>query len=165
MQHIICRTPNEISVYVDLINSQAARNISQQPRLLQYAKEALLKQTNLKGPKVVIVHNLERTIGYNYVVETAETDSIFYAQVGKDPTFTRFIKNGKPLATQHVTIVLMRDEDGHYAMHDTWIGLQSPPRPGSPNATEKSLPYWENHAFVLDNQPLQLRTVTKVCPY
>ena len=39
------------------------------------------------------------------------------------------------------------------------------PRPGSADETPESKPYWLNHALIFDNQPLQLQTLTKECPY
>jgi hypothetical protein len=164
MKHTIGHARNGASVYVDLIHSQAASHISQQPRLLNLVIEALQK-TNLSGQEVSIEYDAGRDIGYNFVVSTTEKDTVFYAQLVHDSIYTRFVKNGKPLPTQHLTLILSRDEDGDYSLLDTWIGRLSPPRPSSTDETTESKPYWSTHALVLDNQPIQSRTLTKVCPY
>lgn len=164
MKHPVGRTRNGIPVYVDLIRSQAAAHISQRPSLLGLVEKALSEIT-ANDSEIRIEYDMGRAIGYNFVVKTTTEDSIMYAQVLRDNTYTRFIKNGKPLPTQYLTILLQRDDDNAYELHDTWIGRIRPPRPGSDNETTASKSYWANHAFVLDNQSLQARTVTKVCPY
>lgn len=164
MKHTVALTRNGIPVYVDLVRSQAAIHIARQPRLLGLVKEALEK-ISARTREISIEQDMGRTIGYNFVVETTDKDTVLYAQCVRDTTYTRFVKNGKPKLTRFLTIVLRHDEDGNYELHDTWIGRLSPPRPGSTQETEGSKEYWANHAFVLDGQPLQLSTVTKVCPY
>jgi hypothetical protein len=165
MKHPIAHTKNGIPVYVDLIHSQAASHIAQQPRLLELVKEAL-KKASARGAEVSIEQDMGRAIGYNFVVETTDKDTVVYAQLMRETIYTRFVKNGKPAPTNYLTLVLRyNDDEGGYELHDTWIGHISPPRPGSENETESSKPYWATHAFVLDGQPLQLRTVTRDCPY
>ncbi len=165
MKHSIGQTRNGVTVYVDLIHSQAAQHIADQPHLLSLIAE-MLPHTTLRGSDFSIEHDMGRTIGYDFVVSTADTDTIFYAQLLRDSTYTRFVKNGKPLSTQHLTLHLHLSEDKTtYELRDAWIGHLSPPRPGSGHETTQSRPYWATHAFVFGNQSLQLRTVTKKCPY
>ncbi|HJQ08745.1 MAG TPA: hypothetical protein VJ836_04675 [Candidatus Saccharimonadales bacterium] len=165
MRHPVGNSQNGIAIYVDLIHSDAAKHISRQPYLLGLAGEAL-RQTTLQGPEAILEYNMGRTIGYNFVVNTKATDNIFYAQLVREKTYTRFVKNGQPDSTQYLTLILRRNEDDNtYELHDAWIGHLCPPQPGSTNETSESRQYWANHAFVLDNQPLQMRTVTRVCPY
>ncbi|HEY1835581.1 MAG TPA: hypothetical protein VGG13_02045 [Candidatus Saccharimonadales bacterium] len=166
MKHPVGRTRNGIPVYVDLIRSQAAARISQRPSLLGLIEKALSEIT-ASDSEIRIEYDMGHAIGYNFVVETTDEDSIMYAQLLRDNIYTRFVKNGKPLATRYLTILLQRDDQNNdaYELRDTWIGRIRPPRPGSDNETTASKSYWANHAFVLDNQSLQARTVTKVCPY
>jgi hypothetical protein len=165
MKHAAGYTHNNVPVYVDLIHSDAAKHIAQQPHLLGLLEEAL-KKISLRDPQVSIEFDMGRPIGYNFVVSTSDKDSIFYAQLLRDDTYSRFVKNGKPLATQYLTLILARhDDDTAYELLDIWVGRLNPPRPGSVNETANSRPYWETHAIVLDKQPLQSRTITKVCPY
>lgn len=164
MKHPVGRTRNGIPVYVDLIRSQAAARISQQPSLLGLLEKAL-REITANDSEIRIEYDMGRAIGYNFVVRTTAEDSIMYAQLLRDNTYTRFIKNGKPLPTNYLTILLQRGDNNTYELHDAWIGRIRPPRPGSDNETTASKSYWANHAFVLDNQSLQARTVTKICPY
>jgi hypothetical protein len=164
MKHPIATTSNGSAVYVDLVKSKAATNIALQPKLLGLVKE-LIQQTKLTTDAVHMESDMGRPLGYSAIVETTDKDTILYAQLLRDDTFTRFTKNGKALATQHLAVILKRDESGDYELHDTWIGRLTPARPGTEDETPASKAFWENHAFVFDGQPLQLRTVTKVCPY
>ncbi|HEY8999222.1 MAG TPA: hypothetical protein VIM53_02795 [Candidatus Saccharimonadales bacterium] len=164
MKHPIGQTRNGTQVYVDLIGSQAARHIAQQPQLLTFAKE-LLEKTAVEGSEANIEYDMGRSVGYNFLVTTKDTDTILYARPVKDEVYTRFVKNGKPFSTRYVTVTLVQNADNDYELSDIWVGRLTPPRPGSINETAESRPYWLHHAFVLDSQPLQLRTVTKTCPY
>jgi hypothetical protein len=164
MKHPIAQTHNGVAVYVNLIQSPAALHISAQPHLLALVKETL-QQTNLKVSDIRIEQDMGRDIGYDYVTETGENDGVFYAQLLRENTFTRFVKNGKPNATHYLSMILHRDDDGEYELRDTWIGRLSPPLPGDNQETQDSRTYWDSHALIFDRQPLQLRSVTKVCPY
>ncbi len=164
MNHQVGKSRNGLEVYVDLIGSDAARHVSQQPHLLGLVAE-VLRQTPLRGTDISIECDMGRNVGYDYVVSTKEADTIFYAKLLRDETYTRFVKNGKPLQTQFLTLVLHQRNDATYKLRDVWIGHVRPPRPGASNENTQSRAFWDEHAFVLDDQAIQTRTVTKVCPY
>jgi hypothetical protein len=164
VKHPIGQTRNGIAVHVDLVRSEAAKNIAQQPHLLNLVAEAL-QQTTVSNPNAKIEHDMGRVIGYNFVLKTTGSDSVFYAQLLRDETYTRFVKNGKPLPTQCLSMVLKRNQDGECELINAWIGPLSPPRPGTADEIAESKPYWAEHAVLLSNESLQLRSITKVCPY
>lgn len=165
MQHEVGQTRNNISVFVDLTRSNAAKQIAQYPNLLSLAKEAL-KWSHARGPSPIIECDMGRSIGYSLILETASDDPVFYAKVLNDEFYTRFVKRGEPNTTQFLTISLRSNgKVGDYIMHDIWIGRRHPGHPGSPNETEDSKNFWENHAFILQSQQLKHGTLTKVCPY
>ncbi len=164
MKHPITSTASGVTVYVDLIRSPAASHISQQPYLLSLIKE-VIRQKRLEGDTLSIDHDMGRLVGNASVVETSEKDVVIYAQRVREQTFSRFVKNGSPKQSPYLTVILRRDEDGDYELHDTWIGRLNPPRPGTENETSDSRPYWETHAYVYNHDAIQSRTVTKVCPY
>lgn len=164
MKHPIAQTQNGIAVYVDLINSPAAAVVGREPRMVEMVRR-IIEQTEATTPRVRIESNMGKNVGYNMVVETNESDTILYAQLLRQKTFTRFVKNGKPSSTQYVSVILHRDEDNNYELHELWLGRLRPSQPGSTTESVNSKPYWSTHAFVLDTQPIQHRSVTKVCPY
>ncbi len=167
MKHPIVQSRNGAQVYVDLIQSQAAKHISQHPHLLGLLAEAL-QQITLRGADAILEHDMGHVIGYSFVIKTAGSnndDGVFYAQLLRDNTYTRFVKKGKPVATRYLSMVLRRDEDGAYELTDVHIGRQSPPRPGTADETAESKSYWDTHAAILGSETLQLRSITKVRPY
>lgn len=164
MRHTVGQTRNGAHVYVDLIRSNAATQIASRPQLLTLVKE-VLAITNATRPEVVVEHDMGRNIGYDFVVPTTDKDIILYAQLLRDDVYTRFVKSGLPEATQFLSFVLRRNDDRSYELHNAWVGHNIPARPGSENATPEGRAYWENHAVVLTSQPIQSRTITRVCPY
>lgn len=165
MKHLVGHAKNGIEVNVDLITSRAAKHISQMPHLLSLAAEAL-QSIQLEKTVMDLEYDMGRTIGYDFVVETTDTDTIFYVQLVRDNTYTRFTKNGKPLSTKYLSMILCKsDDDTSYDLLDIWVGRLTPPRPGSDQATDDAKTYWEKHAFVFENQPVQSSTLTKTCPY
>ncbi len=164
MIHLVEYSQNYLPVYVDLVKSLAAKRIARQPYLLTLAAE-VLRHTILNKPVVHLEYDIGRTIGYDFVVETTNADAIFYAQLVRDNVYTRFTRNGKPVPTRYVSLVLQRTPDDTYIALDLRVGHFSPPRPGSVDETARSKTYWENHALVFDKQAIQSSTLTKMCPY
>src|SRR5690348_5115412 len=109
MIHLVGYTRNDVPVQVDLVTSEAAKHIARQPNLLTLATEALRNST-LHQETVHLEYDMKRTIGYDFVVQTGENDTIFYAQLVHDDVYTRFIKHGKPDATSFLTITLQRSQ-------------------------------------------------------
>ncbi len=164
MKHPIGFTKNGVEVYAYLTRSTIEKRLSRQPYLLTIAKE-MLAEVTLNGPKIYIEHDMRRQIGYDFIISTTEKDTVFYAQLMKDKVYTRFVKVGEPIHTSYITATLQQDDDNNYELSDIWIGRLMPPRPGSDDETAGSKPYWSNHAFILGDQALQTRSLTKICPY
>lgn len=164
MKHALGYTRNKTSVFVDLIQSRAAVSIAQKPILLEFIKEAL-ERTVAKGAEVTIQHDMGRIIGHSFVVETTDADSIMYAKLAREDVYTRFVKNGKAVSTSYLTFLLQKSDLQGYELVDAWIGPEYPPRPGSGKETAESMAYWNTHAYLLDRHPLQVRSITRVCPY
>ncbi len=164
MKHAIGQTQSGVVVYVDLIQSQAAKRIAHQPHLLSLVAEAL-QQATLHETDTRVECDMGRAVGYNFVIKAPGSDSVFYAQPLRDNTYMRFVKNGKPSSTKYVSMVLHQDKSGAYELDDVWLGRLRPPHPGTVDETAESKPYWATHAIVLTNELLQSATVTKLCPY
>ena len=164
MKHLIGQSRNGIPIHEQLIGSRAGENIARHPQLLSLAKEMFAKVT-LQGAEIHLEYDMDRSIGYNFIIETSDKDTIFYARLLKDDTYTRFVKNGKPQPTSYVAVTLFQDDNKDYELSDIWIGHLRPPSPGSSGETAESKRYWSSHALILDNQPMQLKTLTKICPY
>lgn len=164
MKHPVGQSRNGAYVYVELIGSPAATHIAQQPQLLALAQE-MLNQVSVLGAEANIEYDMKRSLGYNFVIATTEQDTILYGRLIKDDIYTRFVKNGKAIASNFLTLTLLRRSDNSYELSDIWIGRLRPPRPGSANETAESRPYWSTHAAVLDSKFMQIRGITRECPY
>lgn len=164
MMHTICTTKNGRRVSVDLVSSQAAAQISRRPHFLTYVSEALSKAT-LGVARQAVTHDLGRTIGYDFVVETHDSEAVFYAQITKETIYTPFTKKGEPAATSLLTMVLTYSEADGYILEDLWPGSFRPPRPGDTAATNESQEYWRSHAYIFEDQHLRASSITRECPY
>jgi len=166
MKHLVGQSHNGILAYIDLTqNTAAVKSIARQPHLLTLAGEALGRSI-LDGRDLTIEYDMGRPVGYDFVIETDEDDTVFYVRLIGDGTFTRFTRKGKPAATNFLSISLQPDPNSEaYNVTDIWVGHQRPPRPGCETVTKDSKPFWEHHAFLFQNQPMQTNTLTKTCPY
>jgi hypothetical protein len=151
-------------IYVDLVHSAAAKQISRQPYILGLAREAL-QTTSVKGTSPVVVRDMGRAIGYDFIVPTNDASKVFYAKVTRDDVYTRFVREPKPSPTSFLTLTLTRRPAGDYELLGVWVGKVGPPRPGSENETPESREFWAHHACLLDKESLQTQTITKDCPY
>lgn len=164
MTHPVGVTRNGAQVYAYLTNSQLSKRVSRQPQLLTLAKEMLATMT-LRAPTICVEYDMQRQIGYDFIIDTTDKDIIFYARILKDDVYTRFVKNGEPTPARHLSAKLLRDSNNNYELSDLWIGRLIPPRSGSADETAESKAFWSNHAFIFVDQPLQAQTITRTCPY
>jgi len=164
MQHFIGQTHNGTEVYVELIGTEAGRQVARQPQLLSLTKE-MLAHITVHGSDISIEYDMQRPIGYSSIAPTTDQNVVFYGRLLKETIFTRFVKNVKPHATRYLSIQLLRSQTGSYELTDIWIGRLRPAQPGSSAETAEGKQYWANHAVIYADQHLQLQTVTKVCPY
>jgi hypothetical protein len=160
----IAQSENGIDIYVNLISSSAGHYVSRRPYVIDLLKE-ICRSANISGPKVVIERNMGRNIGTTDIVETSDTDTIYYAQPIKTATFSRFARNRYPQLSKILTVIMVRDSDGNYEVQDTWIGPSRPPFPGDEHEAANSKVYWQTHALVQDAQAIQSKSITKTCPY
>src|SRR5438270_126214 len=163
-RYVIVQSPKGYEVYINLISSSAGHYLSRRPYVINLIKE-VLGTMKLRGDHVEIEHDMGRNIGNTDIIETSEKDTIYYAQPNKTTVYSRYAKNRYPLPSKTLTIILARDKAGDYEVCDTWIGPCSPPFPGHEKETANSKPYWQTHALVQDAQPIQSKSITKLCPY
>ncbi len=164
MKHLVSHAQANVTVYVDLIHSLAAKRVSQQPQLLTYASE-VIQQEGFVPTEAILEYDMGRQIGFSPIMETTGEDKVFYARLVKDDIYTRFVKSSQSNPTQIVTLCLKQTDNGNYELYDLWLGRAYPPRPGSDDETGNSKAFWLKNAFMFDNQPIQTSTITKTCPY
>lgn len=151
-------------VYVNLISTSVGQYLSRRPQVIALIKELLVAR-ELSGAHMIIEQDMGRNIGTTDVVVTSEHDNIYYAQPVKTEVFSRFAKNRNAQVSPMLTVIVEQDNTGDYMVSNAWIGAYFPPFPGDVHETTQSKTFWQNHAMVHNAQAIQLKTVTKECPY
>ena len=162
--HRINRPSEAIQIYAHLTAMPLAAHVSDNPHLLRLVEEAI-DVSQLVGTTVRLQHDMGRNIGHSELVNTQDTDTIFFARRSKLAGYTRFVKNRKSEQTRFITIYLVRDRDGDYELTNVWIGKDYPPIPGTDNSIDGSHDFWSRHAVVYNGQSIVSNTLTKTCPY
>lgn len=157
-------TSNGITVNIDLVHSGAAQLISRRPHLLTLASQIVNKIT-LIDSHLTMTYDMGRAIGYDFVVTPSAIDVVFYAQLAKENTYIPFTKKGTPASTNLLTMVLRHSETDGYCIEDLWPGPYRPSLPGTATETPESKPYWENHAYIYEDQHLKVSSITHDWPY
>ena len=163
-KHIVATSLNGKEVYAYLMQQPLSAAISRNPHLLALIKEAV-STLNLTQQDILLEQNMGRNIGYGEMIATREKDTIFYARLVREETYTKFVKNRKTEPTPFLTLNLRKDDDGNYEIKDVWIGKTFPPVPGNAAETEQSKSYWEDHAVAFNGQAIMASTITKECPF
>jgi hypothetical protein len=145
MKHLIGQTSSGLEVHVELIGSEAGRQISYQPHLLSLAKE-MLEHSTPRRADGSLEYDMRRPIGYSSVVTTTDESMVLYGRLFKDDVYTRLVKNVPPETTHYLSLELAWDPAGSYTLTDIWIGRMRPPRPGSMTETPEGKDYWADHA-------------------
>jgi len=164
MIHPIGTTKNGSAVSVDLVSSHAGPQIAQQPHLAQLAQN-LLSASDVKGDHVWLEGDMGQPIGICDVIETTQADTIFYAQRLRSDVFVRYVKNRKLELTPFLSLELRRIDKNTYELLQVIFGHPLPPLPGEEGHTAKDREYWDNHAFLWGDWPVNSRTTTKTCPW
>ena len=152
----LCRTKNNLDVYVDFTGSHAATHLADTPGLLELVKEALLTISPVED-NVYTEVDLGRIIGTSDLVETTENDDVFYAKRLNRTNYTRFVRDRQPVPTSVISLVLHRQKDG-YLLYSAWAGWAAPPFPNDKDETPESREFWKSHALVWGQQAVQHNT-------
>lgn len=163
MKHPVAISSNQKTVVVDLVISPAAAQIAQQPHLLEIAS-ALLKTSELAGHNIWVSKDMGRPIGNCDVIETTETDVIYYAQRMKSDVYTRFVKNKRLELTNIMSIELTSADDATFEIQQIILGNPIPPSP-SEGGSKESRTFWATHAMLWGDWPTKSASITRECPW
>lgn len=160
---------NGIEVMYDPIHSHAATHLEDTPQLLGLVKEAISK-LDLHDQRVTTHVDMGRPVGTCDVVATDAHDEIVYGmrKNREDEGLVPFTKSrqGEPCRT--VAILLDQIMDGSYELDSAWVGVygdDDEPFPQASDATERSVGFWINHAFVHGSQEIIDGTETTERPW
>lgn len=163
-KEFIGKTKNDCDVYVDMEGSHAATHIADTPQLLDLVKE-IIKDVVPDDEYARFETDMGRTIGNSDLVETEEGDDVVYAKRPNRDTYSRFVKNKKPVPTSWVVVELRKVGDCEYELFTAFIGRFTPSFPGGPHETPDSKPFWSKHALAWGTQEVIPETETAECPW
>jgi len=106
------------------------------------------------------------TIGMSACVPITWQDDIVYAKrTGRD-SYSKFVKNHKPISTEYITIFLKKKDDiylirscyyGETKANIYFYGVE-------PTDDERNS-FWNDHALVFGSEPIDPTTITTRCPW
>lgn len=163
MKELFATSKNGISVYLDTEQSHASTHLAHNPALADFARE-VLSGLDITEDIVRVEQDMGKVIGTTDLLETDENDEIVYALRPLRSTYSRFVKNKKPISTRWVTVDV-RKREGDYFLYTTFIGRLTPSFPGGDYLLEQSEVFWSNHALAWGNQEVIPETETTECPW
>ena len=164
-KQFVTKTKNGFDVFVDTETSHASTHLKDHPELLALMQEVISNYIATEE-KVRFETDMGRIVGKMDLVETSDSDEIFYAKRQNRDKYTRFVKNREPEPTSFVTIELQKKSDTRYEVFTAFIGRLTPSFPVDKNDTnEENRKYWKNHALAIGNQEFMPETITMECPW
>ena len=159
-------TKNNVGVYLTDESSHAQTHFSHHPNLENAVKASL--------PQILLHKELERMqmthpeiIGTSDLIETTSEDEIVYAIRLARNSYSRFVKNKKPVETNSFVIDVRRDRKNphSYFLYTAYVGTLVPSFPGGEYLPEQSVVFWLNHALVWGTQEVIPSTITDKYPW
>jgi len=164
MLTLLCKSKNNIDVYIDLENSHATTHIKNNPKLLDYVKQ-IVQNHNVTKNEERFETDMKFPVGMMDLVETTGSDEIVYAKRKNRDKYTRFVKNRKPEKTTIVTTDIRKSEDGKHFVFTVYSGRLTPKFPGGDKENPNSRSFWSKHALVWGTQEIIPGTETNKCPW
>ena len=169
MQELITKSKNGVEVTFDPVHSHAATHLEDTPGLVDLVKE-VVGGLALNGQEIAQHFDLGRIIGTCDVVSVSDSDKIVYGvrKNREDDGLVPFVQNREGDPCSCVAVHLLPQADTSYVLSSAWIGTfgeDDEPFPQSPAANERSVDFWNKHAFVYGSQETVPGTETPVKPW
>jgi hypothetical protein len=168
-KEFLAKSKNNKDVFYDGESSHAATHFADTPNLKELVAE-VLSGMDLANKEVATHVDLGRTIGTCDVVDVHEGDKLIYGirRNRESDGLVPFVQNreGDPCST--IALHVVPQEDGTYELSSAWIGTfggDDEPFPNAPAATERSVDFWNKHAFVHGSQEIMAGTETSQKPW
>jgi len=160
---------NDVKVKYDQVNPHSATHFEGSPKLKDLVIQAI-SRINLNGQEIKTYIDMGRVVGTIDVVKVDDSDDIVYgirkncAEDGLVP-FTKS-RAGKPCP--YVAMHLVPQSNKSYTLSSAWIGIfgdDDEPFPQSPNMNDRSVDFWNKHAFIYGSQEIISGTETSSRPW
>jgi hypothetical protein len=164
-KQFVAKTKNGFDVYVDIETSHAATHLKNHAHLFDLMKEVILNYEVIQDT-IRFETDMSKKIGTADLVETNETDDVFYAKRPNRDKYTRFVNNREPELTSYITIELRKTNDTEYEVFTVFIGRITPSFPlGIDDTNEVNREFWKTHALATGTQDFIPETITTECPW
>lgn len=168
-RELLATSANGREVYYRNPHSHAALHFKDTPGLREAAAEAVSRM-NLTEKDLGTQVDLGRIVGDCDVVKTGPQDEIVYGIRNQrfNEGLVPFVKGRQGDPTSSVALHLVLQPDGSYDISSTWFGVydgDDEPFPLADDATERSVDYWNRHAFVYGSQAIEPGTETTQRPW
>ncbi len=118
---------------------------------------------------------LDTDVGMANCIPTDESDSIFYAKYLHENRWGRFVRNKQPVPTKIARIVLKKSENNQYQLLAFQLGPAILTEPDDTEALQaetdpvrafqKSVAFWQHHAWVEGSIAIDPLTITHTNPW
>ena len=166
---VFAESKNGVKVKYDTVNSHAVTHFEDTPHLKELVKE-VVSNIILEGQEVASHIDVGRVVGTCDVVDVDETDEIVYGKRKNrdDDGLVPFKKSWQGEPCSKVAVHLLPQTENTYILSSAWIGTfgeDDEPFPESLNANERSVNFWNQHAFVYGSQEITEGTETTARPW
>lgn len=169
MQEFLCKSKNGVTVTYDPVHSHAATHLEDTPQLKNLVIE-LINNMILEDDNIATHVDMGRIVGTCDVVDVDNTDEIVYGiRKNRDEDgYVPFTKSRAGDPCPYVSVHLIKQGDRVYILSSAWIGTfgdDDEPFPNAPNANERSIDFWDKHAFIYGSQEIVKGTETADRPW
>jgi hypothetical protein len=146
-----------------------SQHIEDTPELASLVKE-VVGTLALSGQELAQHFDLGRVVGTCDVVNVTDSDELVYGirKNREDDGLVPFVKNRQGDPCPYVAVHLLPQPDKSYILSSAWIGTfgeDDEPFPQSQDANERSVDFWNRHAFVYGSQEIMPSTETANKPW
>lgn len=165
----IGKSSNDVIVNFDPVNSHASTHFEDKPQLKELVAKVIGK-LDLQGQEIATHVDMNTAVGTCDVVKVDESDEIVYGmrKNRSEDGLVPFTKTRQGEPCPFVAVHLVPQPDKTYILSSAWIGTfgdDDEPFPNSPDATERSVEFWNKHAFVYGSQEIVAGTETLKRPW
>jgi hypothetical protein len=169
MQKLIAKSKNGVGVTYDPIHSHAATHLEDTKGLKKLVIE-VIGSLDLNGQKIAQHFDLGRIVGSCDLVNITDADEVVFGvrKNREHDGLVPFVKNRQGDPCPYVALHLFPQSDKSYALSSAWIGTfgdDDEPFPQSPESNDRSIDFWNKHAFVYGSQEIMSNTETSTKPW
>ena len=119
-REVVATAKDGVEVYLNPSHTNMHLHILENPEIIELARE-VIESSHLSGDNIAIEKDLGRIVGTTNCVLTDDSDEIVYAKRKQRDSYSRFVKNRAPEATQSVVVIINKVSDD-FELWSAWCG-------------------------------------------